>query len=117
MDNKIYSFTIGRFQPLHGGHIKLIRTVLDEGKNICVALRDTEVDESNPYSIEERIEMFKKEFATEINNTTLKITVIPNISEVFYGRKVGWRVREIALDKTTENISATKIRKENQKKI
>ena len=29
----IYSLMIGRYQPLHEGHRKLIKTVLAEGKN------------------------------------------------------------------------------------
>ena len=38
---KKYSLFIGRYQPLHAGHINLIRVVLNEGKNVLVALRDT----------------------------------------------------------------------------
>jgi cytidyltransferase-like protein len=107
---KQYSFTIGRFQPLHQGHIKLIRSVLNEGKNVCVALRDTIISDSDPYSVDERIAMFNKEFWREIEQGKMKVIVIPDVSEVFYGRKVGWGVREIHLDEKTESISATKIR-------
>ena len=105
MTKNIYSLFIGRFQPLHEGHVKLIRAVLNEGKKVCIALRDTNIDENNPYSIEERKEMFKREFGNEV-----KIIVIPDIEEVVYGRKVGWGIREIRLDKETEDISATKLR-------
>ena len=100
-----YSLFIGRYQPLHQGHIALIQRVLDEGKSICVALRDTEIDENNPYSTEQRKEMFFKEFKDKV-----KVIVIPDIEEVCYGRKVGWGIREIKLDKKTESISASKIR-------
>lgn len=106
----IYSLFIGRYQPLHQGHIKLIRTVLNEGKNVCVALRDTEIDENNPYSISERTEMFNKEFLQEINDERFSIITIPDIEEVCHGRKVGWGIREIKLDDDTEKISATEIR-------
>ena len=47
---KKYSLFIGRWQPLHDGHVALISQVLDEGKNVCVAVRDTEVSEKNPYT-------------------------------------------------------------------
>lgn len=105
-----YSYFIGRYQPLHEGHSKLIRSVLDEGKNVCVALRDTPKSDSDPYSIDERIEMFKKVFDKEIGDGKLIIISIPDIEEICFGRKVGWNVREIQLDEATESISATAIR-------
>lgn len=101
-----YSFFIGRWQPLHDGHIKLIRGVLNEGKKVAVGLRDTPVDTKNPYTIEQRKEMFKKVFGDEV-----KLVVLPDIAEVCYGRDVGWGVRELKLDPYTEAISATNIRK------
>ncbi|MCK9370976.1 adenylyltransferase/cytidyltransferase family protein [Candidatus Dojkabacteria bacterium] len=106
MSNK-YSLFIGRFQGLHEGHIKLIQTVLDEGKNVCVALRDTGINDKNPYTVEQRIKMFTDKLPS------VKIIVIPDIEEVCYGRDVGWGIREIRLDKETESISATKIRNNN----
>ena len=39
------------------------------------------------------------------------IKKIPVVSEVVYGRKVGYKIRKINLAKEIENISATKIRK------
>jgi len=107
---KRYSLFIGRYQPLHQGHIKLIRTVLGEGKNVCVALRNTLQDENNPYSISERFGMFRDAFNQEIEDGKLMVISIPDIEEVCYGRKVGWDIRQISLDKETEAISATEIR-------
>ena len=103
-----HSLFIGRYQPLHEGHIKLIQSVLDEGKNVCVALRDTPISETDPYSIAERKEMFRRAFDDRV-----RVISIPDIEEVCYGRKVGWGIREIRLDEATENISATKIRNEH----
>ena len=45
-----YSLFIGRYQPLHEGHKKLIQKVLDEGKNVLVALRDTPISLTDPYT-------------------------------------------------------------------
>ena len=100
----MHSLVIGRFQPFHAGHISLIQTVLDEGKSVCIAIRDTEVSESNPYSVKEREDMISSVFPQ------VKIIVIPDIDEVVYGRNVGWGIREIRLDAGTETISGTKIR-------
>ncbi len=103
---KEYSMFIGRYQPMHSGHKKLIQSVLKEGKNVVVALRETGINESNPYSIQERREMFEKAFGNKV-----KVIAIPDVLEVCHGRKVGWKVREIRLDKATEAISATEIRR------
>lgn len=110
---KKYSLFIGRFQPLHEGHIKLIRSVLDEGKNVCIALRGTPIDKDNPFSLLDRKAMFWGDFREELISDKMKLIEIPDIEEVCYGRKVGWGIREIRLDKDTEAISATKIREAN----
>ncbi|HEX5429864.1 MAG TPA: adenylyltransferase/cytidyltransferase family protein [Patescibacteria group bacterium] len=99
-----YTLLIGRWQPLHDGHKKLIQKVLDEGKNVCIAIRDTEHDGNNPFSVEQRKEMISQAFPQA------KVIIIPDIEEVVYGRKVGWGIREIRLDEETEAISGTKIR-------
>lgn len=99
-----HSLFIGRWQPFHAGHKKLIQTVIDEGKNVCVAVRDTPIDESNPYTAEERVKMIQEAFPQA------KVIVIPDIEEVIYGRKVGWGIREVRLDEDTEGISGTAIR-------
>jgi cytidyltransferase-like protein len=103
-----YSLFIGRYQPFHEGHKKLIETVLNEGKNVCIALRDTPIDENNPYRAFERIQMVQT--VMKHWGDRVKVIVIPDIEEVCYGRGVGWGVREIKLDAETESISATKIR-------
>tara|TARA_B100000029_G_C16798810_1_gene675859 strand:+ start:352 stop:513 length:162 start_codon:yes stop_codon:yes gene_type:complete len=40
---------------------------------------------------------------------TAIIKKIPVVSELIYGRKVGYKIRKINLPKSIENISATKI--------
>jgi len=108
----MFSLVIGRYQPLHDGHIKLIRTLLNEGKRVCVAVRDTPLNADNPLTLYERISAIEREFLSEVAQEKVKVIEIPDIAEVCYGRKVGWGIREIRLDKETEAISATAIRKE-----
>jgi hypothetical protein len=38
------------------------------------------------------------------------VVALPNITNVFYGRDVGYTVERIVLDEATEEISATKLR-------
>lgn len=105
-----YGMYIGRFQPLHLGHIKLFETELKQGNNILIALRDTEISEKNPYTIEQRKKMIHK--AMKEWKGRYKIIKIPDIYGVFYGRKVGYEIKKITLPPEIENISATKIRNE-----
>jgi len=108
-----YSMMIGRFQPLHEGHKALIRKVLEEGRNVLVAMRITQKSKTDPYNICQRRNMFKSAFWKEIKENRIKVISIPDVEEVVYGRKVGWGMREIRLDEETEKISATEIRKKS----
>lgn len=99
-----YSLFIGRWQPLHEGHRKLIQTVIDEGKQVCIGIRDTEISQNNPYTIEQRREMISVAFPEA------KIVVVPDIEEIVYGRDVGYRIRELRLPPEIEVVSGTNIR-------
>ena len=101
------AFFIGRFQPLHEGHIALINVALSEGKPVVVALMDTPQDDANPYSIQERQQMFWEAFGNRV-----RVMAIPPVAEVCYGRNVGYRIRHIRLPAEVEAITATGIRKE-----
>ena len=41
---------------------------------------------------------------------------MPNITNICYGRGVGYKIEEIILDEETQKISATKIREEMRKR-
>ena len=46
-----------------------------------------------------------------MSHTGLFVVVpLPNITDVFYGRDVGYNVERILLDEATEAISGTKVR-------
>ena len=101
------SLFIGRWQPFHTGHKELIDVVLKEGGKVVIAVRDTPISESNPYSAEERVNLIKNEYK---DNSNVEVIAIPDIKEVCYGRDVGWGIRRIRLEKQIEEVSATKIR-------
>ncbi len=48
------SLFIGRWQPFHEGHQTLIDSVLKEGGKVVIAIRDTPISESNPYTVSDR---------------------------------------------------------------
>ncbi len=104
------SVFIGRFQPVHDGHIAIIRKVLDEGKAVAVLLRHARRDNDNPWTAGERREMFRAAFPSEYGNTLFVHSLPFDVDEVCYGRGVGYGFREIRVDAETEAISATAIR-------
>ena len=53
----ISSLFVGRWQPFHKGHKRLIETVLKKGKSVIIAIRDTEANQSNPHTVYERWSM------------------------------------------------------------
>jgi cytidyltransferase-like protein len=103
-EKKVYSLFIGRWQPLHDGHLALIDRVRQEGRNIAIGVRDTQTDHNNPLTAHERLRTIQ-ELVPDA-----KVFIMPDIDEVVYGRQVGWDVREICLSEEVEAISSTKIR-------
>lgn len=102
--NNKYSLFIGRWQPLHQGHLALFDRMRQEGRQILIGIRNTGIDSQNPYSVQERVEMIKKQVPDA------RVIVMPDIEAVCYGRKVGYEIKEIKLGEELESISATKIR-------
>jgi sporulation protein YlmC with PRC-barrel domain len=45
----------------------------------------------------------------------VQVTLVPNITNICYGRGVGYKIEEIVLDEKTQQISATKIREQMRK--
>lgn len=105
------SLFIGRWQPLHRGHKALIDKVLDEDKAVVVAIRDTDASEDNPYTVEERKQMIRDAYGDKV-----EVIVVPDIDEVCYGRKVGYKFRRVRLNGQLEKISGTKTRN-SQKRV
>ena len=103
---------IGRFQPFHDGHLKLFETILEKEGQVLIAVRDTyNTDEKNPFNYVEVVEGIHKKLEDKYRGKYY-IMSVPNITGVYYGRDVGYKVEKINLDAQTESISATQIRKE-----
>jgi len=110
-----YSLFIGRWQPWHEGHQWLIDQRLKEGKNVCIAIRDVEPDENQPWTAQQIKDNLKIRFFNEITESKIKITIIPDIESVNYGRGVGYDIIEHIPPQNVKEISATKIREQMRK--
>ena len=105
---------IGRFQPFHDGHKKIFQTALKRNNQVCILVMDSyKVNKKNPF----KFNHVKKNIKIALKNYKNQYIIrkIPVVSEVVYGRKVGYKIRKIKLAKEIENISATKIRKKMHK--
>ncbi|MDA7492400.1 cytidyltransferase [bacterium] len=109
---KKYSLFIGRWQPWHDGHQWLIDQRLNEGKNVCIAIRDVEVNQDQPWTSEVIKNNIETVLYDYIKEGRVKVIVIPDIESVNYGRGVGYEIIEHVPPQTIKEISATKIRAE-----
>jgi cytidyltransferase-like protein len=109
-----WSLFIGRYQPPHKGHETLIRTALKQGRRVCIGVRETKIDENNPLTAHQRVTQLSLMFKDEIAQGRVKLKILPDITEVCYGRDVGWGIRQIHLPEEIEAISGTEIRREQQ---
>ena len=101
---------VGRFQPFHHGHKSLFEKVLKKNKQIAILVMDSYgINNKNPY----KFNYVKKKITQVLRKYSNKYIIIkiPVVSEVVYGRKVGYKIRKINLPKDIQKISATKIRK------
>ena len=110
-DNQ-WSLFIGRWQPLHEGHKQLFRQVINEGGRVCIAIRDVEVDEKNPFTSNQIMSNIGEQMKEEMESGKLKVIVIPDICSVEFGRGVGYDIIEHVPPQEVANISATKIREQ-----
>ena len=101
---------IGRFQPFHEGHKRIFQNALKKNKQVCILVMDSyKINKKNPL----KFNYVRKKIKIALKNYKNKYIIIkiPVVSEVVYGRKVGYKIRKIKLSKKIEDISATKIRK------
>jgi len=102
---------LGRWQPWHDGHQALFEQSLERAKQVQIMVRDVEgIDKKNPfdfYAVEERITKRLR----PIYGGHFRVMLVPNITNIVYGRDVGYKIEEIDLPDHIKKISATDIRK------
>lgn len=98
---------LGRYQPWHEGHDALYEAGLDRTSQVLVAVRDTqgtsEKDPLNHDQVSHYIEKYRPD---------AMIMRVPNITNIIYGRDVGYKIEKIELSADLQEISATKKRQE-----
>jgi phosphopantetheine adenylyltransferase len=113
--NKPTAMMLGRWQPWHQGHQMLFEKTLEKTGQVIIMVRDTPRDDSNPFDFE----TVKKRIEQALVNYQDKFDIIkvPNITNICYGRGIGYLIEEIVLPEEIQKISATKIREKIKNKI
>ena len=102
---------LGRWQPWHAGHRALFDRAVAKTGQVCIMIRDCEGwNDSNPFKKEE-VENFIQAYLMEKYDVQYIILFVPNITNITYGRNVGYKIENEVFDEDTHAISATNIRK------
>ena len=103
---------LGRWQPWHAGHRALFERAIAKTGQVCIMIRDCQGwNQSNPFSWSTVKDAIRRDL-DPLYQGQYEIIVVPNITNITYGRDVGYRIEQESFDDATHAISATKIRKE-----
>ena len=115
---------LGRWQPWHEGHLALFKRAFAKTGQVVIQVRDVKDSSGgkgqndNPFSFEEISKDIQKKLlhqGYEFNKDYL-IQLVPNITNITYGRCVGYQIELEVFESDIESISATKIRADLRKK-
>jgi adenylylsulfate kinase len=98
---------LGRYQPWHEGHHALLEKAYERTEQVVIGIRDTHgTSEKDPLTYIEVADRIRTEERSPF------IVKFPNITNIVYGRDVGYKIEQIDLGAEVHAISATQKRKE-----
>lgn len=98
---------LGRYQPWHEGHQALWEKANEKTGQTVIGVRHTQgTSEKDPLSFGQ----VTKQIVNKLPRPF--IVKMPNITNIVYGRDVGYKIEQIELDANIQAISATQKRKE-----
>jgi len=101
---------LGRWQPFHDGHHALFEEIIKKTGQVCIQVRDVKGVDDNPFDFNNVKSKIEERLNPKYENK-FKVILVPNITNICYGRGVGYKIEEIVLSEEIQKISATKIRK------
>ena len=109
---------LGRWQPWHDGHQALFKRCVLKTGQVIIQVRDVEGSsggdgqEDNPFCWDDVCKNIEENLLNDGYKRGLEyeIMLVPNITNITYGRGVGYKIEEIVLSEEIQKISATKIR-------
>ena len=114
-NKKNTSSMLGRWQPFHEGHYKLFLEALKKNDQVILYVKDVHNLGDNPFSFKKVKKLINIKLFKMFKNR-YKVVLAPNISHIIYGRKVGYEIKKINLERKIQKISGTKIRSQMRKR-
>jgi len=108
-DKKPTAQMLGRWQPWHEGHQALFEEMLTKTGQVQTTVRDVQGVGDNPFNFDTVKENIHQALSKAYKNR-YQVMLVPNITYIGYGRKVGYKIEEIVLPENIQKISATDIR-------
>jgi hypothetical protein len=100
---------LGRYQPWHEGHHALYKEAGKRTNQVLLGVRNTyNTSEKDPLKFDQVKEYIVKD---DFMNSALVLR-LPNITNIVYGRDVGYKIEQVELTPEIQAISATQKRKE-----
>ena len=98
---------LGRYQPWHPGHRALYEEAKKRGNQVVIGVRNTGgISEKDPFEYSKVKQLILEDIPDAF------VTMMPNITNIVYGRDVGYKIEKVELDQDIEAISATQKRAE-----
>lgn len=100
---------LGRYQPWHEGHHALYEEAGNRTPQVMLGVRNTyKTSEKDPLNFDQ----VKEYIAQDPVMDEAMVIKMPNITNIVYGRDVGYKIEQVSLGADIEAISATQKRKE-----
>lgn len=100
---------LGRYQPWHEGHHALYDEAGKRTDQVMVGVRSThKTSPKDPLSFDQ-VKVFIDQ---DEHMQSAMVIKMPNITNIVYGRDVGYKIEQIKFDDSIESISATQKRKD-----
>lgn len=100
---------LGRYQPWHEGHHALYKEARKRTEQVLLGVRNTyKTSEKDPLNFDQVKSYISEDFFMD----DAMVLRLPNITNIVYGRDVGYKVEQVDLGAEIHSISATQKRKE-----
>ena len=105
---------LGRWQPWHFGHQALFERAIAKTGQVVIQVRDCQGVDDNPFNFDEVREgilagLHEGGYSCGYD---FIIQLVPNITNITYGRGVGYTFEEEVFNEEITHVSGTQIRKQ-----
>ena len=115
---------LGRWQPWRDGHQELFKRCVKKTGQVIIQVRDVQGSsggngqDDNPFCWEDVCKNIEENLSKDGFKRSIdyEIMLVPNITNITYGRGVGYVFEEETFEDKITSISATQIRAELRKK-